>query len=307
MSKRLFATASVALLAMAPLAVATPAAALTVEDCGGTPEGATVVILGDRCEVYWDTAGVYEWRPPANISEMWAIIVGAGGGGGGRADQNEAFAGDGGSMNYIAFMADSAVQDYTFTVGAGGASSTTDAPGEDGGWTMIISTDMNHGVPGGEGNGPTTANFGTCGAEIAGYTFGEGSRVDSVQTSDGTCVGGASGIVPSSDFIDTDLFIDDDRQYSWGGGVYINTTPTALKPGQGAQVVYTDANGASVDAFGSDGFVVFRYTLSPIEPVTTLAATGVDAPLTGLTAGALGLGGVGLAAIAAARRARRTN
>lgn len=299
------ASASIAFLVTGSAFAAGPASALTTAECGGTPFGGTLIVHDDYCEVYWDSAGTYSWTAPDNLSEIWGIIAGGGGGGGGRADFNEAFAGDGGSMNYLAYGPSPDLGDMVITVGAGGQSSTSADAGSDGEWTTIQQGSNFYGVPGGDGNGPNTANFGTCGSEIAGYTFGEGSHVDGTATPDGTCIGGEPGFIPAEDHADNSLLNSNFHEYGKGGGVYINTERPTSEPGQGAQVVYTDSDGAVIDEFGSDGYAAFYFRLSAETAGSgeeNLAATGLDAVYIGFSASALALSGLAITSIAALRR-----
>lgn len=299
-----------ALLASALLLPAFASSASATVTC---PSGSTSVGNG-ICEVVFTTPGETTWTVPANVTNIEALLVGAGG-------ASDGYYGAGGGDVKIFQLTPSGV--ISVTVGNGGSG------GSDGLPSSIAQSSQNFEAAGGTA-GPT--NF-------AGGTSGSGIVADTSSGSGAGAAGGLSsggaGIVVSS--LDSVLFksvsdcfggggaeFDRDGSIATCGGAFLtNFVPNDLDTdgevitlgsaqisapiansggGAGANVIFADLPPSflydNTPQDGADGKVVIRFTLSD-----QLAKTGGSA-MPWLLGGAAAVGAAGAALTAIARRKR---
>jgi LPXTG-motif cell wall-anchored protein len=265
----------------------------------GCPSGATL-IAGSVCEVVFTSSPSSAWTPPAGVTRVDALLVGAGGAG------LYQYGGGGADVQIVTLATTGEV---TITVGVG----------VDGDYT----TDEDSTVT--QGSNTTTAAGGLA-PESSSNTFGgsSGNGYESLFTG-GSGAGGSAddndggpGLVVSDipDAAGT-LFGDDTSCYGGGGASYFNVNDLgSVAPGCGggsttdttsttgvAPVANSGGGGASWYEYnvgwhgqkGADGKVVLRY------PTPTLPDTGAGDSTQGFIAG-LGALLVGLGAVMFGRR-----
>lgn len=136
------------------------------------------------------------WSVPANVTQVYARVVG-GGGGGGCQSANGALAGGGGAGGVSAgFLAVTPSGSVTYSVGAGGAgATTTGAAGATGGASTFGSLTSNGGLGGGSSNAyGATASGGVGGTASGGNINISGQRgFWGIGTSGVAPVGGQGG------------------------------------------------------------------------------------------------------------------
>ena len=298
MNNKILAAGSVALMGASSLLGASAAQAYTDEDCGdlnGMSFGFLLEEGGDVCAAIALGPGDFTFQAPAGTTAVEMIFVGAGGGAAQQA--SDGYGGNGGEILFIEGIDPSAT--FEFTLGAGGAAGGE--VGNDGELSTLSIGQEEYEAHGGDGGEYFTGQSGggnSYASRLTGSTqFGGGSKEPA--TADGPGAGwgiGEPGLVGD----DNPLWIWEigDSQYADGGN---GEAIDGHNWGSGGDVEWNGTDWDIED--GQDGFAEIHYKLGATTP---LASTGVDANAIGMTAGALGLGGVALAVVAAARRARRT-
>ena len=296
MSNKILAAGSVALMGAGSFMGAAPAGAIVEADCGEAPTNGFVWVVNDTiCSVSLNMNSATDFTMPAGIDRLAALVIGAGGGS--VSDGYAGYAGGGGEVLYVA---DVTVSDLnTIEIGHGGLSSTSYTGSTSGGDTTLGSTVARGGEfgrdlasSGDSGNGNTSWSSGGWDWN---ERFGGGAKSDA---SDGTP--GAGYLLNDPELtLGDELFPAEDAP-EFGRGGSGNSIPGEAAFGWGGSATSGDKQD------GVSGGIIFRWIPnSAAASENSLAATGVDANSIGMTAGALGLGGVALAVVAAARRARR--
>ncbi len=287
MNNKFLATGSVALMGAGSLLGASAAQAYTDADCG---EQSGMFITGlyegteNVCFSVAFGAGDYTFQAPEGSTAVEVVLSGSGGG---ASTAGYGYAGGGGEVLFIDDLDITA--EFSISLGEGGGNAA------DGGDSTITDGTTTHTARGGEASG-ASGNGNASYVLGDGYTkHGAGSGGDA--TADGPGVGQFLND-PAFVGVDNPLWpASDESQYGAGG------SGTQLEDdnwGNGGDAFY-DGTSWTLEG-GRDGNIEVRYQLADTTP---LASTGVDANAIGMTAGALGLGGVALAVVAAARRARR--
>ena len=295
MNNKFLAAGSVALMGAGSLLGATPANAFTEADCGTVPADAFLELLGeDICSVTFDINSETAWEVPAGIDRLAAVLIG--GGGCSMQMSNTGYGGGGGEVIYIDDVDPADLADLTIG-GPGNA-----LPELDGGDTTLGSYVAEGGIRGEDYDGAGTSGSGNAAAFTAGTStnlFGGGAKTAATSSAIG-----AGYVLSDPDLTNDDPFFSDAFDtIEMGKGGSPLALPNSVGYGEGGSA---DADDALSNA-GETGAAIFRWSLTDVntDSETPLAATGVDANAIGMTAGALGLGGVALAVVAAARRARR--
>lgn len=284
--------------ASALLGTTTAAQAYTDADCGDLsgmslgylPEGSE-----DVCIAVALGPGDFTFQAPAGTTAVEVILVGAGGGG--AVDASNGYGGNGGEILFIDEIDPAATLE--FSLGDGGSAGGT-VGGDGASSTLVIGQDdfEARGGDGGEYAAGQSGGGNASAVDANGYTqHGGGSKEAATSAGPGAGWGiGEPGLVGA----DNPLWewVGDESQFAGGGN---GGTADGVNWGDGGDVELIDLSWDISN--GEPGFAEIHYQLGEITP---LASTGVDANSIGLTAGALGLGGVVLAVIAATRRARRT-
>jgi len=303
MTNKLLAAGSVALMGAGTLLGATAANAFTVAECESAPSAGLPTAYDNYCEVAFLEGGdEYTFTTPAEYSDMWVMLVGAGGGASGNNDGN-GYAGGGGDVQFFDLSEVDPGTDLDLEVGLGGSTNTNnDASGEGGeSWVQLPLSRL--AADGGDNNNGFGVGWGYCappGVSLGYVAYvGQGpSYFDAGITvpNGGECGDGAPGYVPSEESDTPEIFGDLEFEIGAGGDVIAGGSELPSY-GEGANVL-VGLSEVTMNGAGGDGLVVFRWT--PNE----LASTGVDAaPLGIAAAGMLVAGGVGLAI---ARRSRRS-
>ena len=257
----------------------------------GCPSGATLV-AGSICEVVFTSTPSGVWTPPAGVTRVDALLVGAGGSG------LYQYGGGGGDVQVVTLATSG---DVNVTVGMG-VSGNYDSV-QDSVVTQGSDTFVAHG-----GYAPPSSNFPGFGGNSGNdnEANGHGGSGAGAASVDGN--GGAGLVVSDIPEATGTLFEDEDSCFG-GGGAHgsstascgggfttdvnsiIGTDPVANSGGGGGSWYY---NG-DINQDGADGQVVIRY------PVPTLANTGAGDSTPSLIAG-FGALLVGLSALMFGRR-----
>lgn len=249
----------------------------TSNNCGDTPNGATLTETDGVCQVEFSNSGSFSFTPPSGASQLAAILTGAGGGA--RAFGDTGYAGYGGEVRYIDLSSESGAT-YSLDVGEGGL--TSDSP-IDGGNTEISFGSTNLLASGGDaGSDMFFCNLEGSFSPYLGQGAGAGGDPVSLGSPTYACISPAPGLNPSIDEEDNfnnpvpALFQSFNVELGKGG--YLAAAPSTLSqgPGQGGSVEMDLANtvvNSSLD--GSDGLVVFRWLPGTAdETANELAKTG---------------------------------
>ena len=313
--KKTLSTIGISLLGLSGTMFAGPAGATTLADCGATPTGGHLAAGDNVCTLTFSTHGSYNFTAPAGVTNLAAIIVGAGGG----ADVNDSwgYAGSGGKVVYQD-LTSGAGTTYTVTIGAGGSSGHSPAPtaggnsmlAVDGGATLATA---NGGIAAGSGS------FSFCTLDGSGSTyigFGDSARGATTSTAGEAC-SAAPGVIPALGNADSNsvtaiptLFSDYNEELGKGGVVLNSATYSSLgaaDKGAGASILMNVATTHMVthNAAGSPGFAIIRWTpTTNTAPSTALANTGFDSIGTSTLATGMLLLGSGL--VAAGRLRKRS-
>jgi hypothetical protein len=244
------------------------------------------------CWAVATNAGDYSFLAPANTTAVEIVFVGAGGGAG-TADY-----GYGGNSGAVLFINDiEPGETIDIYVGAGGVNDG--GYGEDGEDSTVTIGSTEYVAQGGDGGEYLVGQSGS------GNDFGLAG--DGWTQHGAGAMGDATPLIPGDGWAvndpelvgaDNPLWPAGDANIYGAGGRGDGDNDDNSGDGGDA---YWDGNGFALES-GQDGAIEIRYTIAAPD----LASTGVDANSIGMTAGALGLGGVALAVVAAARRARRT-
>jgi|LNFM01.1.fsa_nt_gb hypothetical protein len=165
----------------AAVLAAVPASAATIAGCGDAPVGGQLERTGDICEIDFSASGDYSWTVPAGLTDLYAVVVGAGGGAVYDADRREGYAGSGGEVIYADLATPAAGAVVEVSVGSGGTSGpTAPTPGSSSSVTA---------------SGTVTAAGGAAGTFFDHYCPADGDY--SVYVGNGNGAGGSAG--PSGD------------------------------------------------------------------------------------------------------------
>lgn len=240
-----------------------PAVAAPITGCGEAPEGATLQRIGDVCQL--DVTGSMEWAVPEGLTDLYAVVVGAGGGAYFRSGGGfyEGYAGAGGDVRYLDLGAPAAGAVIEAEVGDGGLSDEVPSSGSSSSVTYDGTTYPAFGGSAGEFLGSYCDLPGVTLSYVAYIGNGNGAGGPAGFGSCDTAVG--PGIDPSRDPDSDDedalaIFADYSASLGAGGQVLpAASAPVAELPGQGANILYT-ADEMNADFSGAEGLVVFRYT-----------------------------------------------
>lgn len=338
MSKLVVAGGTTLALSTAVLASLAPTAALATTACAG---GGTLISAG-VCEIQF-TSGTHTFTPPAGITKLDALVVGAGGvGWTSQGWWPTAYGGGGGDVKVVAMNAQGAV---SVVVGApenfmSPKSSANDSSINQGSTTTTASGGGHagsYGPSGSSGNG----NAGTDGACAANYCLSGGAGAGASATANATTrKNGGSGIIVK-DLVSaaSTLFSADTDCFGGGGGAsgfgqqnsdrgYTNGNATcggghveASANGDGSFHTYVETQ-ARANSGGGGGVFAFSDNIVPANDIgvqqdgaagyvalrydgAVLPNTGTDSALIAGVAG-LGIAGIitGAGAIYVGRRKR---
>lgn len=247
----------------------------TSNNCGDTPNGATLTETDGVCQVEFSNSGSFSFTPPSGASQLAAILTGAGGGA--LAYDATGYAGNGGEVRYIDLSEDSN-SSFSISVGDGG---TTGNPPTAGGDTELAFGSTTLYADGGDAGIVTSyCILNGSGSTYLGEGVGSGGNPE-VGPND-ECISAGPGLNPAIDEEDNfnnpvpTLFQSFNVELGKGG--YLAAAPSTLSqgPGQGGSVEMDLANtvvDSSLD--GSDGLVVFRWLPGTAdETANELAKTG---------------------------------
>lgn len=285
MTNKILAAGSVALMGAGSLLGASAANAYTVADCGEHVDALVTLLDGNICDVRWFSNGEAEFTAPDGVTAVEAILVGAGdsavsyfSGG-----YFEGYAGHAGEVVFLDDVDPDAT--HELVIGIGANAGRTEMLDE---WTDVeIYSEATDTVL----DGTFVAQAGNGSNSLVGDgAKGTPNTYSGYLSSDPDLVGADNPLWP---------VMDGETPMGEGGQYFeFESDMYGVTLGTGASWSRESAGGYQED--GGDGAAIFRF-FAP-----NLAATGVDANAIGMTAGALGLGGVALAVVAAARRTRRS-
>lgn len=286
MSNKIIAAGSIALMGAGSLVGASAANAYTVADCGEHVDALVTLIDGEICDVRFFSNGEYEFTAPAGVTTVEAILVGAGDSATAYRDEGnvtfDGYAGNAGQVIFVDEVDTNDTHDVVIGVGAGAGLWEYDSNwAETIAYTAPSDTSLDGDIIAHSADGSLELE----GVGAKGDPFGYSGYL----SSDPELVGDDNPLWP---------VIQDETPMGEGGRYFENYEDMfGVTLGTGAS--WSDETIEGVQEDGGDGAAIFRF-MAP-----NLAATGIDANAIGMTAGALGLGGVALAVVAAARRARR--
>ncbi len=232
--------ASTALLALA----ASPASATNACSAGAT------LVSDGICEVAF-TSGSHTFTPPAGITKLDALVVGAGGAGSADNTYPDAYGGGGGDVKLVTLTASG---DVTVSVGVAGVhgtatSSANDSSVAQGGVTTTATAGTNAGNDGSAGHSGNNndGNGGYCASTVClGGGGGAGARPE--WSVEGSLLGGAGVVVNTLSGASTGLFATDTTCFGGGGSA------SGFRS-QNSGATNGMRNGASVCGGGSGTFV----------------------------------------------------
>lgn len=248
----------------------------------GSATGVSVTQVGSDCVVEFKTASSTTWTAPTGVTGIRYLVVG--GGAGGDRGQNAVHYGHGGGGGEVkdSTLAVTPSTAYTVTVGAGGAASgvTTNAGvnGKAGAASIFatITANPGQGAPGYGFQGGMSGSGFLGGVGLGNnYPGGSGGGAGGP----GNNLDGGPGVL--SDITGTS------KMYGAGGagretsgmgkafgtnGIAVTGTGTAPDANSGAGG--SDTIGGSDSTVGGSGYVVIRYTLSPVTTFNANGATG---------------------------------
>lgn len=298
--KKIVSALGVSALGLGSSFLASPALAVTLADCGTAPTGGALTLSGSVCTLTFDDAGTYSFTTPDAVTDLQALLVGAGGGA--QVDGSSGYAGSAGQVTYLPLGSNGVGQTFEINVGGGGVSSASNPTVGEGTTVSYNSGDTDVTAVGGAfANG-----FCTVSGSFSTYLgVGNGAGGNTTTTTGEACAAGP-GVNPSLNAVDTDgaatpsLFTNYNVNLGKGGTVLdVPASLPALTAGSGASIIMDTANTNTTghNATAGDGLVVFRWTIGGASE--SLANTGSD------SSSILGLGAVAVAAGAALTVARR--
>lgn len=290
--KKFAALGSVTLMAAGAAVTVSPANAVVLADCGTHGNNANVQLINNSiCSVTFSRAGAYTFTAPAGVTQLEALLVGAGGGG---AALVFGYAGGGGGVLFVDEL--DPVVSHSGTIGAGSEPGVSASPYGEPSTLGVISAEGGEifGGPNGAASGSGKAGY-SLDMNAGAVTWGGGAKTAASDANGGT---EGSGYLPSDPTLTlgSALFpvVSGERELGRGG------TPTSLPTqfiGWGGSITSAGTQN------GADGGVIFRFIApqaepTPPGPVTPeLAKTGAASSglMNGMLSAALiGLGALGL-------------
>lgn len=243
MSKLIFAGSAALALSSAVLTSVSPASATS-----GCPTGATLISDG-VCEVSFTDGTTY--TPPAGITKLDALVVGAGGAGKATTQWSDTYGGGGGDVKLVSLATTGAVTVSVGSPGVGGtpysnanASSVTQAS-----VTTTAEGGRNAGDTGPSGDSGTgiTGSYGYCSNMLCGAGGSGAGGATGTGSNSASAPGGPGIVVNTLTGADTTLFSADTTCYGGGG----STSSIVLSNG-----VWSHLNAPSVCGGGTGSFTV---------------------------------------------------
>lgn len=285
--KKFAALGSVTLMATGAAVTASPANAVVLADCG-THGNATVELINNSiCSVTFSSAGAYTFTAPEGVTQLEALLVGAGAG---SIWLLAGYAGGAGEVLFVDEL-DPAVP-HSGRIGAGGFINLSLEPFQ----AESSSLGLTEARPGNfwlGGPGSADSGSGNVGYTIPtppNPTWGGGAKSAASSTNGGT---EGSGYLPSDPTLTlgSALFpvVAGERELARGG------KPTTSLPTQ--FIGWGGSTASSSSQNGADGGVIFRFIAPQAEPIPELAKTGASwlGFMNGvLSAALIGLGALGL-------------
>jgi hypothetical protein len=208
---------------------------------------------------WWVQPGNYTWTVPSGISLIWVEVVGGGGGGCGVYPEiapglPAAFigGGGGGAGGYLkGFLPVSGGQNFTLTVGAGGAGGMFGNPGGAGGASIF---------------GPLTANGGGGAYYVSAGGGGIGGSGGSFEVQGSPPIMGFGGADGSDGSLNGMIFAGNGADGPFGGGgkansQFLGNGNPGKAPGAGGGGVYGNsiAGGFNTGGPGAPGTIIIRW------------------------------------------------
>lgn len=231
-----------------------------------------------------DEPGTYQWqKPPVSDPASFFVVLrgwGAGGAGGGGTGNNGGNGGNGGGFFERCFRYEDVPASLACSVGAGGASVSTNIDGNDGGDTQISGGEIFLFAPGGAGGqnasgtqpdptGPLLSSSYRASdySPFLGGKGGDGAEYPSIPDGlpgGGACWGGAGGGGSYGGSVSSDAGVGGESIYGGNGGSGHDATgPTPATDGQspgggGGGAIFSNASGA-----GAPGRIEIIVTKTP--------------------------------------------